>query len=332
MNFAGSFLRKQLEKLDGVFAFGVSSAFDAVVASKKGHKFLYVGGYAASAIHGYPDMGILTETEMFQHIQYINDVVKKDDICLIVDIDNGYGGVHNVRRTVYDLCEKTSAVGGFHLEDQVIPKRCGHIAGKELVSAEEYLAKLKAAIDMKNSIDPSRVVIARTDAFSAVGGKKDESVGGDIEEAISRGLKYSYAGADLVWCEFPTPDKKSAKAFAEGMKKFTPVLGLAFNISPSFDWNACESPVSMEDLKKWGYRFLFSTYPSLSVSATAVDNAANDFLGDPVEALKGLQMSVRGTAGESIKKTMSVDKYQAVEMVYDPKAKKRIESTDGFKK
>lgn len=328
----GSFLREELAKSKGVFALGVSNALDAIVAFKRGHKFLYVGGYAASAIHGYTDSGILTQTEMFEHIQYINDaMIKRGQVFLIVDIDNGYGGVHNVRRTVYDLCEKASTVAAFHLEDQVLPKRCGHLAGKQVVSKDEYFTKLNAAIDMKNSIDPTRVIIARTDAFSAAGGNKDPMIGGDINETVNRGLAYARAGADLVWCEFPTPDKKSAKAFAEGMKKFMPTCGLAFNISPSFKWNECPDHVTESELIEWGYKFRFSTYPMLVGAATASDAVATGFLENPIEAIKKMQKGVVGTAGESINKTVDVEEYNKIEMAYDPKAKNRIESTDGFK-
>lgn len=332
MHFCGNILRRELEKPKSVFAYGVSSAIDAIVASQEaGHKFLYVGGYAASGLNGFPDMGLLTQTEMLEHVQKLSNAIN-DDVCLIVDIDNGYGGVHNVRRTVYDICTKTRNVAAVHLEDQVIPKRCGHIAGKEILSQDEFLAKLNAAIDMKNSIDPSLVVIARTDAFSAAGVNKDQRVGGDINEAVKRGLAYSRAGADLVWCEFPKPDKLSAKEFSDGMKKFMPILGLAFNISPSFNWNEFPNPIKTVELQEMGYKFLFSTYPSLTASVFYVHKIAKNFLRDPVEALKNLQTEVKGSPAESIKKLVGVDKYQEIEMAYNKDAKNRIESTDGFKK
>lgn len=312
----------------GVFAFGVSSAFDAILAHKAGHKFLYVGGYAASALNGCPDMGILTQTEMFEHIRRISDAVP--NAVLIADIDNGYGGIHNVRRTMRDLLTKTS-IAAVHIEDQIIPKRCGHIAGKEVISEEEFIAKLRAAIDVRQELNHDCLIIARTDAFSASGGKKDSKTGGDIKEVVKRGLAYARAEADLVWCEFPDSNYISAMAFADGMKEFVPEFGLAFNVSPSFKWDN-KDHIHLGELRSFGYRLLFSTYPSLVASAYAVYETAKSFLGDPVEALKKLQQKVEDTPAESIKKIVGVDKYQEIEMQYDPKAKSRIESTDGFKK
>lgn len=324
----GTLLREEL-MVNGAFAYGISSAFDALVAREAGHKIMYVGGYAASALRGLPDMGIMTATEMLQHIQYICEAVP--DGIFIVDIDDGYGDVHNARRIVRDLLTKTS-IAAFHIEDQKNPKRCGHIAGKKVLPEEEFLSKLQAVVDIRRELDVSCLIIARTDAFSASGGKKEPEIGGDIEEAIKRGLAYSKAGADLVWCEFPTPDRKSAKAFVDGMKKYMPIFGLAFNVSPSFQWHKYEDPVSAQELREMGYKLLFSTYPSLTASAHAVYETAKSFLGDPIEALKELQKKVEGTPAESIKKIVGVPKYQEIEMKYDSKAKERIESTDGFKK
>ena len=327
--YPGMLLREKIIIDGSAFAYGISSAFDALVARKAGHKTMYVGGYAASGLRGLPDMGIMTATEMLQHIQYICEAVP--DGIFIVDIDDGYGGVHNARRIVRDLLTKSS-IAAFHIEDQKNPKRCGHIAGKEIVSEEEFLAKLQAVIEVRREFEASCLIIARTDAFSASGGKKNAEIGGDIDEAIKRGLAYSKAGADLVWCEFPTPDRKSAKEFAGGMKNCMPIFGLAFNVSPSFSWHKHKDPVSAQELRDMGYKLLFSTYPSLTASANAVYETAKSFLGDPVEALKCLQQKVDGTLAESVKKIVGVDRYQEIEMRYDLKAKERIESTDGFKK
>ena len=325
----GIFLKNALMDSKGAFAYGISSAIDALVAYEAGHRIMYVGGYAASGLRGLPDMGIMTATEMLQHIQYICEAAPNG--IFMVDIDDGYGGVHNAQRIVRDLLTKTS-IAAFHLEDQRNPKRCGHIAGKEIIPEDEFVAKLRAVIDVCDEINPSCTIIARTDAFSAAGGAKDPEIGGDIAEAIRRGLAYSKAGADLVWCEFPTPDRKSAQAFAEGMRSHWPPFGLAFNVSPSFQWHTYENPVTEKELRAMGYTLLFSTYPSLVASTHAVHETAKRFLEDPFAALKELQQRVVGIPAESIKKIVGVDRYQELEKKYDPKAKNRIESTDGFKK
>src|SRR3989344_625594 len=184
----GIFLKNALMDLKGAFAYGISSAIDALVAYEAGHRIMYVGGYAASGLRGLPDMGIMTATEMLQHIQYICEAAPNG--IFMVDIDDGYGGVHNAQRIVRDLLTKTS-IAAFHLEDQRNPKRCGHIAGKEIIPEDEFVAKLRAVIDVCDEINPSCTIIARTDAFSAAGGAKDPEIGGDIAEAIRRGLAYS---------------------------------------------------------------------------------------------------------------------------------------------
>src|SRR3989344_6169414 len=154
----GIFLKNALMDSKGAFAYGISSAIDALVAYEAGHRIMYVGGYAASGLRGLPDMGIMTATEMLQHIQYICEAAPNG--IFMVDIDDGYGGVHNARRIVRDLLTKSS-IAAFHIEDQKNPKRCGHIAGKEIVSEEEFLAKLQAVIGVRREFEASCLIIAR---------------------------------------------------------------------------------------------------------------------------------------------------------------------------
>lgn len=324
----GQLLRELIAKPEGVFAFGISSAIEAVVAKMAGHETLYVGGYAAAALRGYPDMGIIGQAEMLQHIQYICEAVP--DCLVIADIDDGYGSEHNVRRTVKDLCEKTS-IAGFHIEDQPHPKRCGHIAGKKVLPIEEFLGKLYAATDMKNSIDPLRIVIARTDAFSSAGGTKNPWIGGDIAEAVKRGLAYAKAGADLVWCEFPAASRRSADAFARGMANHMPSLGLAFNVSPSFRWDLEENPMTRPELVSMGYKYLFSTYAGLMASMRGVYQAALEFKEKDIGGLIELQKRLAGTPTQSAMKVLGVDRYQEIERRYSPEAGKRLDDSEGFK-
>ena len=325
-NGRGAKLRTLMSK--GVFALGVSSAMDAMIAKLAGHECLYLGGYAAAALRGRSDYGIIGGTEMLQAMMYVAEAT---DLPAVADIDDGYGSTHNVIRTVTDMLTKTN-VAGIHIEDQKYPKRCGHIAGKEVLPMEEFLGKLRAALDTRDRVDYSRVVIARTDAFSAAGAKKDPRVGGDIDEALRRGLAYARAGADSVWCEFPTPSRESAKAFAEGMKACMPTLGLSFNLSPSFFWPAEEHPMTLRELQSFGYTFVFSTYPSLLASMYAVYENAKEFRAkDPVEALILLQSKIKGTPVESAMKVLGVDRYQEAERAYSPSAAEKQRTSDGFK-
>jgi len=324
----GAILRDLINCNEGIFAFGVDSAISAKVAEGAGIKCIYAGGYSVAGISGWPDMGIISGTEM---IESFRRITKATSLPVVADIDDGYGSVHNVIRTVEDLLE-TTPVAGFHIEDQKYPKRCGHIAGKEVLPLEEFLGKLQAVIDIRNRLNPSCVIIARTDAFSAVGANINEIIGGDIDEAIRRASAYADAGADIVWCEFPTPDIKSAKAFAEGVRKRHPELPLAFNISPSFTkdmWDA--SALTEIVLNKMGYKFRFATYPVLLSNSVNTYDLTLKFSHEAIEAMKELKYNLVNHPMENFMKTIGVDKYQEIEKKYSPGAIKRIESSEGFK-
>ena len=135
---------------------------------------------------GKPDISFLTLIEMVDHIARLTDTV---DIPVFVDGDTGHGGVLNVARTVREF-ERAGAAGLF-IEDQVFPKRCGHMEGKQVVGREDMLAKIKAALDARN--DSDLVIMARTDALAVLG----------VDEAIERGILYREAGADLIFVEAP---------------------------------------------------------------------------------------------------------------------------------
>ncbi len=324
----GRKLRKLIARPKGVFAFGVMSASGAIAAAMAGSECIYVGGYAAAAARGFPDMGIMTMTEMLQHTKYISDAAPIPVVC---DIDDGYGSVHNAMRTAREFLE-TTKVAGIHIEDQKYPKRCGHIAGKELLLIPEFLGKLRAVIDVKNKIDPTRLIIARTDAFSAAGAKKDSRLGGDIEEAVKRAVAYADCGASSVWCEFPSPDCASAEAFSEGVLKRHPNLPLSFNISASFlDWQR-PNRVTDKKLIELGYKFRFSTYPELLISTFATYFLAGKFKEKGLEALAEFREMISGLPVENIMKVIGVDRYQEIEKRYSPDAALRLETSDGFKK
>jgi len=146
--------------------------------------YLTGGGYSRS--NGYPDIGLLTMTEM---TQWISRVVEAVDIPVIADMDAGYGNALNVIRAVREY-EKTG-VAAFHLEDQVSPKKCGHYEGKELVSRAEMVGKIKAAVDTRRDAD--MVIIARSDARAVEG----------LQASIDRVNAYLEAGADVGFVEAP---------------------------------------------------------------------------------------------------------------------------------
>lgn len=183
-------LRQALAGERAVMAPGVVDAMYARLVAEAGFEAMYMTGAGTSATRlGYPDVGLLTMTEMVDNATRIADA---SDVPLIADADNGFGGPLNVRRAI-QLYER-GGVAAVHLEDQVLPKRCGHLSGKQLVSAEDMVAKVKAAVDAR--IDPDFIVIARTDALALHG----------RNAAFDRAEMYREAGADVIFIESPLPD------------------------------------------------------------------------------------------------------------------------------
>lgn len=163
-------------------------ALSALAIAEAGFSALCVAGYGSSgSLLGLPDIGLLSSTEMLTHYAHI---VERVDLPVMVDLDTGFGDVNNVIRAV-SQAERLGAAALF-LEDQTFPKRCGHMAGKSVVSVEEYLPKLRAALWARQ--DPDLVVMARTDAAAVLG----------IDEAIRRANCYAEAGADMVFVEAVT--------------------------------------------------------------------------------------------------------------------------------
>src|SRR2546427_7172950 len=154
-------------------------------------------------------MGFLTMTEVTRISSMVQSAVS---IPVIADADDGYGSALSTMRTVQEYIK--TGVAGIHLEDQRFPKRCGHIAGKTIVSREEALGKFRAAVDVRNRLDPDFVLIARTDAYGAVGGS--------LEEAIWRGRAYADAGVDLGWGELSGGAPEAAIAVARAMREDHP--------------------------------------------------------------------------------------------------------------
>src|SRR5262249_26938614 len=140
---------------------------------------------------GMPDAGLATMTEMHLNARYIANAV---GVPVIADADNGYGNAINVMRTVRESIG--IGVAGIHIEDQVIPKRCGHVAGRRVIPIEEAVGKYRAADAVRRELDPDFVLIARTDARGASGGS--------LDEAIRRANAYLNAGADMAFVEGPT--------------------------------------------------------------------------------------------------------------------------------
>src|ERR1700726_1923919 len=179
-------LRALLEREKAVLVPGAPNALAARIIADLGFKAVYLTGAGLTNMHlGLPDLGFMDLTQLVEHTMAIRGVV---DLPLIVDADTGFGNAVNVAHTVKTL--EQAGASAIQLEDQSTPKRCGHFAGKELITAEEMVNKVKAAVDSRRN---GLVVIARTDACAVEG----------FEAAIDRASRYIEAGADMTFVEAP---------------------------------------------------------------------------------------------------------------------------------
>ena len=187
------------ELLRGPSIIPIPGAYDALggrLIEQAGFPAVYVTGAGISFSQlGRPDVGLLTATEMATQIGRVAQAVS---VPVIADMDTGYGNFLNVMRAVRDY--ERVGVAGFHLEDQVMPKRCGHLSGKEVIPVEEMVGKLKAALDART--DPDLVIIARTDARMVEG----------FERALERAQRYVEAGVDAIFVESPRDDDELRRA------------------------------------------------------------------------------------------------------------------------
>ena len=175
---------------------GAINAYSAILAEKQNHKAIYLsGGGVAAASHGIPDLGITTMEDVLVDAKRITSASK---LPLLVDIDTGWGGAFNIARTIKEMTK--AGVAAVHMEDQVSQKRCGHRPNKSLVTCEEMVDRIKAAVDAKE--DDSFFIMARTDAFASEG----------MQAAIDRSSKYLEAGADGIFLEAVT-DLEDYKKF-----------------------------------------------------------------------------------------------------------------------
>jgi 2-methylisocitrate lyase-like PEP mutase family enzyme len=191
-------LRSRLRRKPIIVAPGVYDALTALVSTQAGFTALYLSGAAIAYTRlGRPDIGLVSATEVAATIALIRDRV---DAHLIVDADTGYGNALNVSRTMRDF--ERAGASAIQLEDQTFPKRCGHLDGKALISADEMCGKIKAALDARRS--DQTLVIARTDAIAVEG----------FEPAIERAAKYREAGADVLFVEAPKTREELARVVA----------------------------------------------------------------------------------------------------------------------
>ncbi len=237
-------LRTLVEAKQGLLVPGAYDGVSAKLVQHAGFPAVYMTGYGTSASRlGLPDLGFAGLAEMADHARNMAAAV---DIPLIADADTGYGNALSVRRTVQAY--EAAAVAALHIEDQIAPKRCGHLAGHQVIPRGEFAGKIRAAVEART--DPDLLVIARTDAISAV----------DFDEALRRGEAAVKAGADVLFIEAPRDEaqvERVARAFD------TPLL---YNYAPGG-----RSPLlPFPRLRALGFAIILLPVDTLFVGAQAI--------------------------------------------------------------
>jgi 2-methylisocitrate lyase-like PEP mutase family enzyme len=219
-----------------IVAPGAYDALSARLIAQAGFPAVYMTGFGtAASVLGQPDVGLLTMSEMVSRAVAISAVIASvaGDLPLIADADTGYGNPINVRRTIREY--ERAGVAGLHIEDQVWPKKCGHMEGKQVIPMDEMVQKVRAAVEARQ--DPDFVIIARTDANAVHG----------LEDAIRRGKAYHEAGADVIFIEAPrsmTELRSIAQAF--------PGVPLLFNWAES----GKTPPLPLEEIRTLGFKLV----------------------------------------------------------------------------
>lgn len=268
-------------------------------------------------------------------IEHAREVVRATSLPVLVDMDDGYGDALIARDTIFELLETVPNLAAFHIEDQRYPKRCGHIAGKDIVSLDEFMGKLEAALDIRAKLGREKVVVvARTDALNAASGRKDARFGGDIKETVKRLCAFASLGVDVGWAETNSPNYFVALEIVKRVRDKFSNFPLAYNVSPSFSLKDLERWVdetSDERLNDLGYKLRFVTYYDLVVIVRAVEEAIRLF---KVKALLGRSLRSRGKQGvvwQSIMKLVGVPEDLELERRFIPEAQKRQEQSEGFR-
>jgi 2,3-dimethylmalate lyase len=262
---AAARLRALLESGETILAPGAFDPLAARLVEEAGFPAVYMTGFGtAAALIGRPDVGLLTMTEMADNAARIAACV---DIPLIADADTGYGNPVNVIRTVGAY--EAAGVAGIHIEDQVAPKKCGHMEGKQVIPAAEMAAKVRAAAEAR--AQPDFVIIARTDARAVEG----------LEPAIERGRRYREAGADALFIEAVV-----SEAEAEEVARAFPDVPLLFNWAEG----GKTPPIGLDRLTDLGYRIVIFPIGTLLAATAAMRRVLREIAqaGTPAAALAEL--------------------------------------------
>ena len=244
-------LRRLLAQKKTLVKPGAHNALAARIIEQAGFTCCGVTGYGVSvSLLGRPDVGLTTMSEVVMVARYIAQAV---DIPVIADADTGFGNAINVMRTVEEFIG--AGVAAIHIEDQVAPKRCGHVAGKEVIPLAEMVGKIRAADRVRRELDPDFLLIARCDARGVAGGS--------VDDLVTRANAYLDAGADMIFPEA----LESADEFARFAKEIqAPLIAnmTEFGKSPLF---------TVKQLSEFGYRGVLFPVTLLRVAMKSVDSA-----------------------------------------------------------
>lgn len=262
-------LRRLIQQGKTLVKPGAYNALSAMIIEKAGFPCCGVTGYGVSAsLLGKPDTGLITLSEIVMMSRYIAGAV---NIPVIADADTGFGNAINVMRTTEDFI--AAGVAAIHIEDQVAPKRCGHVAGKQIIATEEMTGKLRAADKVRRELDPDFLLIARCDARGVAGGS--------VDELIRRANAYIDSGADMIFPEALTSEAELERCARE-------IKGpLHFNrtgVSPR---------LPLARLDEIGIAIVSNATGSLRSSTVAMWDYFQEFARDDVEAVKRFEARTR---------------------------------------
>ena len=275
-------LRSLIAKPGIIQSLGIHDVFSALIAERSGFEMLFIGGFGTSAsLYGLPDLNFIAMTEMADAIRRTTAAVT---IPIIADGDTGHGDLHNVQHTV--RCFERAGAAGMLLEDQVMPKRCGHFGEKQVIEKSEMILKIKAALAAKN--DPDFTLIARTDARQVTG----------LDDAIERMNAYCEAGADVAFIEAPESTEE-LRTIADQV----PYPLFANMLTGG------KTPIhSSDELETMGYKFAVLPIETLMVCARALEDLCTAFKQTgKVDSLAGSAKSF-----DDLKSMLGVDKHLGI--------------------
>ena len=257
-------LRELLGRPEPLVAPGAYDALSARLVEQAGFDVVYMTGFGTTAsLAGRPDVGLLTGTEMVDNARRIAAAV---DVPVIADADTGYGNAINVVRTVQAY--EQAGVAGIHLEDQVMPKKCGHMSGKAVIPADEMAGKIRAAVEARR--DPDFLLIARTDAAAVEG----------LSAAIDRARAYADAGADVLFVEAPTSEDDIARVAGE-LRGVAPLV---------FNWaeGGRTPPIPLARIAELGFALVLFPIGTLLAATAGIQRLLASLRDDGVPAVDDL--------------------------------------------